>query len=252
VSDQPPDFSHQPPGNTPAATRAARIVALIEVLICSDYPTQLALGGTLTAFGYGPFAAHGRLSLTYVVGLSLADTLVLVGLVLLFLYAHGERPRDVLFGGRPLDQEAAAGVMLIPIALGIAIAVLLVSQRLAPWLHTVAQNPLQDLMQSPRDAWLFAVVLVVAGGIREEVQRAFLLHRFEVWLGGGTFGVIVTSIGFGLGHLLQGADAALATGLLGALWGAVYLRRRSAVAPIVSHAGFDLAQVVQFLVARRS
>jgi len=221
------------------------------VLICSDYPTQLALGGTLTAFGYGPFVAHGRLSLTYVAGLSLADTLLLVGLVLLFLRAHGERPRDVLFGRRPLDREAAAGLMLIPVALGIAIAVLLASQRFAPWLHTVALNPLQDLLRSPRDAWLFALVLVAAGGIREEVQRAFLLHRFEVWLGGGTVGVIVTSIGFGLGHLLQGADAALATGLLGALWGAVYLRRRSAVAPMVSHAGFDLTQVVQFLLARR-
>jgi len=238
-------------GDAPATTRAARTVALLEVLICSDYPTQLALGGTLTAFGYGPFSTHGRLSLTYVAGLSLADTVILVGLVLLFLRAHGERPRDVLFSGRPIEREAAAGLLLIPVALGIAIAALLVSRSLAPWLHTVVQNPLQDLLRSPRDAWLFALVLVVAGGIREEVQRAFLLHRFEVWLGGGTFGVIVTSAGFGLGHLLQGADAALATGLLGALWGIVYLRRRSVVAPMLSHAGFDLVQVVQFLVAGR-
>jgi hypothetical protein len=34
-------------------------------------------------------------------------------------------------------------------------------------------------------------VLLVAGGIREEVQRAFLIHRFEMWLGGGVTGVIV-------------------------------------------------------------
>jgi len=249
VIAQPPESPQPPEHDSPAPTGAARIVALLEVLICSDYPTQLALGGTFTALGYGPFAAHGRLSLTYVVGLSLADTVVLVGLVLLFLHAHGERPRDVFFGGRPIEQEAAAGVLLVPIALGVGVAALLASRRFAPWLHTVNQNPLQDLLRTPRDAWLFALVLVVAGGIREEVQRAFLLHRFEVWLGGGVFGVIVTSAGFGLGHLLQGGDAALATGLLGALWGTVYLRRRSAVAPMVSHAGFDLVQVVQFLVA---
>jgi membrane protease YdiL (CAAX protease family) len=88
----------------------------------------------------------------------------------------------------------------------------------------------------------------VAGGIREEIQRAFLLHRFEVWLGGGTVGLVVTSIAFGAGHFdLQGVDAGIATGLLGAFWGFVYLRRRSAIAPMVSHAGFDLLQIVPFL-----
>ncbi|OFW17580.1 MAG: hypothetical protein A3F69_02100 [Acidobacteria bacterium RIFCSPLOWO2_12_FULL_66_10] len=61
----------------------------------------------------------------------------------------------------------------------------------------------------------------------------------------------MTSAAFGAGHLLQGADAAIATGLLGAFWGATYLRRRSAVAPMVSHSGFDLLQVLQFTVAGR-
>ena len=84
------------------------------------------------------------------------------------------------------------------------VAVLVRWQRFAPSLHTVENNPLQDLMKSPRDAWLFALVVLVAGGIREEVQRAFPIHRFEVWLGGGVTGVIVTSTAFGAGHLLQG------------------------------------------------
>ena len=35
----------------------------------------------------------------------------------------------------------------------------------------------------------------------------------------------------------------IATGLLGALWAVVYLRRRSSVAPIVSHAGFNSLEV---------
>jgi membrane protease YdiL (CAAX protease family) len=95
------------------------------------------------------------------------------------------------------------------------------------------------------------LVVLVAGGIREEIQRAFLLHRFEEYLGGGTAGVLVTSAAFGAGHLLQGADAAIATGLLGAFWGAVYLRRRSAVAPMVSHAGFDLLQIAQVVMGGR-
>jgi membrane protease YdiL (CAAX protease family) len=110
---------------------------------------------------------------------------------------------------------------------------------------------LQDLVQTKRDAVLFAVVVVVAGGVREELQRAFLLRRFERWLGGARVGIVVTSAAFGAGHLLQGADAAIATALLGAFWAIVYLRRRSAVAPVVSHSGFNLLQLAQFLAIPR-
>jgi len=252
LSDQLPsdpqlsDHNHQP------SAVSHRIVAVLEVLICSDYPTQLALGATFGALGYGPFVAHGGLRVSYVVGISLADSALLIGLVLLFLYAHGERPRDVIVGHRSIAGEVVHGVPLILAAIGIAIVVLLAIQKVAPSLHTVEKNPLQSLLTSPRDAWLFALVVLVAGGVREEIQRAFLLHRFEQWLGGGRVGVIVTSIAFGAGHLLQGVDAAIATGLLGAFWGVVYLRRRSAVAPMVSHAGFDLIQIVQFFVTRGS
>jgi membrane protease YdiL (CAAX protease family) len=225
---------------------AARIVAAIEVLLCSDFPTQIAIGGTLQALGYGP-PTRGPLSIGYVVALSLGDAALLVGLIVLMLYAHGERPREVLFGRVRLAREALAGVPLIVVALVIAMGIVLGIQRIAPSLRTVPQNPLTELLRSPRDAWLFALVLVAAGGIREEIQRAFLMHRFDVWLGGPIVGLIVTSVGFGAGHLLQGVDVAIATGVLGAFWAYVYVLRRSCIAPMVSHAGFDLVQVVQFL-----
>ena len=167
--------------------------------------------------------------------------------MLLFLYAHGERPRDVLLGRRPVVQEFLLGVPLILVALALGGGILLATRHFAPWLRTVERNPLQELLRSPREAWLFAFVVFVAGGLREEIQRAFMLHRFDVWLGGGTAGLLVTSVAFGAGHLLQGADAAIATGLLGAFWGLVYLRRRSCLAPLVSHAGFDLMQIVQYM-----
>jgi membrane protease YdiL (CAAX protease family) len=224
-----------------------RIVALSEVLICSDFLSQVALSGTLGALGYDPHSG-GRLRIGYVVGLSLTDTALLLGLIFFFLRVHGENPREVFFGRRPIAGEAARGVWLIGVALGIGILVLGGIQHFVPRLHNVAHNPLQDLLGSRRDAWLFALVVFVAGGLREELQRAFLLHRFEQWLGGGVTGLVVTSAAFGAGHLLQGVDAAIATALLGAFWAAVYLRRRSCVASIVSHSGFDLLQIAQFLV----
>jgi membrane protease YdiL (CAAX protease family) len=242
---RPSDHSHEP------SALSHRIVAILEVLICSDFLTQLAVSGTFGAFGVAPFAAHGGLSVNYVVGVSLVDAVLLVGLVLIFLLAHGERPRDVLFGDRPIGGEFLHGLLLIPAAILIAAVVLLTIQKAAPSLHTVETNPLQSLLTSPRDAWLFALVVLVAGGVREEIQRAFLLHRFEQYLGGGHVGVVVTSVAFGAGHFIQGADASIATGLLGAFWGLVYVRRRSALAPMVSHSGFDLIQIAQFFVVSR-
>jgi len=226
------------------------VVALIEVLICSDFLTQIAIGGTLAAAGYQPLV-NGRLNIVYVVILSLGDSLLLIALILLMLNAHGERPRAVLFGPRSIAREIAVGLPLIFVALAIGAAVLLSIQRWMPSLHTVVNNPLQELLRSPRDAWLFAFVVLIAGGVREEIQRAFLLHRFNVWLGGPAVGLTVTSVAFGAGHLMQGVDATIATGLLGAFWGVIYLRRRSCVAPMVSHSGFDLLQVAQFLAGGR-
>lgn len=242
-----PSVERRAPTEPSPSQLRERIVALLEVLLCSDYPTQLALGATFTAFRFGPYTSEGRLSVVYVVTLSLVDTALLIGLMVLFLRAHGERARNVFLGPRPVLGEARFGVPLTLATLAIGIAVLAGIRVFAPFLHNVEHNPLQDLLARPRDAWLFVLVVVFAGGLREEIQRAFVLHRFEVWLGGGTVGVVVGSAAFGAGHLLQGADAAIATGVLGVFWGIVYLRRRSAVAPIVSHSGFNLLQIAQYL-----
>src|SRR5262249_40407914 len=149
----------------------------------------------------------------------------LIGLILLFLLARGDRPAQVLFGERRVMPEAAAGIGLMFASMLLAMGVLILIQLVAPGLRTVEHNPLQDLLRTPRNAALFGLVVIVAGGIREEIQRAFLLNRFERWLGGGFVGIVIISVGFGFGHKIQGWDAVLATGVLGALWGVVYLRR---------------------------
>jgi membrane protease YdiL (CAAX protease family) len=243
--------SQPPVAVTPIRSPAERLVALFEALLCSGFPTQLALGATLIAVGVGPQTSEGTLSLKYVVALSLIDTVCVFGLVLIFLSAHDESARRVLLGHQSLAREMRAGMGLTFVAFLLAVVVLAFLQAVAPGLHTVEENPLKDLMRTPQDAALFGVVVVFAGGVREEIQRAFLMHRFGGWLGGVRTGIVVSSILFGAGHLPQGIDAAIATGVLGAFWALVYVRRRSAVAPMVSHAGFNLLQLAQFLVIGR-
>ena len=228
-----------------------RIVALLEVIICSDFPTQLVLGATFYAFGFRQEQPDGTLNLAFIAVLSLVDAVVLIGLIVFFLRAHGESPRELLLGRRSIGEEARLGLPLSFVALAIAFAAILLIQQFAPWLRAEEKNPLQDLLTTPHGAAIMAVVLVVAGGIREEIQRAFLLRRFEQWLGGPVVGVVVASVGFGAGHIIQGVDVAVVTGLLGMFWAVIYLRRRSVVAPVVSHSGFNLLQLAQFLIAGR-
>jgi len=87
-----------------------------------------------------------------------------------------------------------------------------------------------------------------AGAVNRTInmlERAFLLRRFERHLGGTDVGVLVLSVAFGLGHMVQGWDAAITTGVLGAVWAGLYVRRRSSIAPIVSHAGFNSLEVLR-------
>ncbi len=227
-----------------------RLLAVIEILACSGYPTQIAIAGALTAAGIRPFDASGHLVARYVFALSLIDAAAVVGLVVWFLRAHGERATHVLLGNRPKAREAALGLLQVPAAFLVAATVMLVLARLVPWLHNVATNPFEGLVRTPADAALFSVVAIVGGGVREEVQRAFILHRFDQVLGGGTVGLVLSSLAFGLGHLIQGRDVAVTTALLGACWGLVYLKRRSIASTVVSHAGFNAAEILRFLLVR--
>lgn len=223
-----------------------RVGAVIEVLLCSGFPSQLLLIGVLSGLGMPLRTPDGHLSPPFMFTMSMADAVLVVGLVIFFLRARGEQPSGVLVGQRSPWGEALLGIGLVPLVFLIVIALLVVVLMFAPELHNVRRNPLEDLMRNGRDTVIFSVVVMLAGGVREEIQRGFILHRFDQYLGGGAVGIVVYSALFGLGHIEQGIDAALATGMLGAIWGVVYLIRRSIVAPMVSHAGFNLAQLVKY------
>jgi membrane protease YdiL (CAAX protease family) len=105
------------------------------------------------------------------------------------------------------------------------------------------------MLGSPFRVAAFVLLVLVAGGIREELQRGFLLHRFDQALGGARIGVVVTSMAFGLGHAVQGWDAMLVTAVLGAIWGATYVWRRNVIATMVSHALFNTGQVLMAFAA---
>ena len=238
-----------PTANASPAGGSNRAAALFEVALCSGFPTQLLLSAALATVGLRATDNAGSLAFGYVVTLSLVDAVLVLGLIGYFLRARRESLRELVLGGRMLRAEARFGLILVPVLVTGAIAGTALLSWIAPGLRNVPENPFEALLDTPGRVALFVVVAIVAGGIREELQRAFILRRFEQHLGGGWLGLIIFSTAFGLGHQIQGWDAAILTGLLGAGWGAIYLIRRSVVAPLVSHAGFNVAEILLALAA---
>ena len=253
TEDATPELEASPPFElaplqSPLTAWQQRFRAILEVILCSSLPTQFLIAGVLAALGIAPRSGE-QLSLTFVFVLSITDSIVLVILMVVLERAHGESAWLLWRGRRPPLREIALGLLLVPVAVLIVGVIIGSIRTFVPGLHNVPDNPLESLATGgPAGAALFGIVAIVAGGLREELQRAFLLERFERHLGGETLGVVVLSVAFGLGHALQGWDAAIATGTLGAFWALVYLRRRSSIAPIISHAGFNSIEVLRVAV----
>ena len=68
-------------------------------------------------------------------------------------------------GRAPVGGDGRGGRLLTPFAVCLACSVILGVERFGPSLNNVAKKPLAGLLGSPRDAWLFALVVVVAGGV---------------------------------------------------------------------------------------
>jgi len=211
------------PDTPRAGEGASRAVALAEVVLASGFPTQFALGALLLLAGLAPFGEDGRLSMRYLLLLMPADTALLLALVVWRLRAGGESVSAVLFGTRPWARECWLGVGLVPLVLGAVIATVALLRATWPWLHNVDANPFEALITSRTNA---------------------------LPLGGARVGLVLYSLIFGAGHVIQGYDVGIVTAALGLAWGTVFLWRRSILATSVSHAGFNAAQILQFVVFR--
>jgi membrane protease YdiL (CAAX protease family) len=258
VSDAPAETTTVPsPTEAATATRIPAWWAATQTFLVCGIPTgflvfaALILSGTpITTEGSGLEFDTSKISLEFFATSSLLDTALVAILIRIFLALSGENSRDVFLGRRKVWREAGWGIVLIPVLWVSVIALVYAIGRLVPGLHNVETNPLQHYMDTPLRAGVFILVVILAGGVREELQRGFILHRFDQSLGGARVGLVVFGIVFGLLHTPQGFDVAIAVGLMGVLWGLIYIRRGSVVAPMVSHAGFDAAQVLQQLLLK--
>ncbi len=218
-----------------------RVQALIEVVAVALLGS-LCAGLLLHALGWNPEAAllgdRAALLLLFV-----SEAVFTMLLILAFLGLRGQSLAWLGGWEGGSWREVRVGLGIVPLLVSLVVVTSLLVQVIAPeWASKT--NPLLDNIRTPADLLLFLLTGIFVGGVKEEIQRAFILRRFQEHLGGAAVGLIVWSIVFGAGHLSQGWDRALQATLLGLVFGLVYLWRGSLVAPIVSHALYDVLVVL--------
>ena len=94
-----------------------------------------------------------------------------------------------------------------------------------------------------------AVLLIWAQGVYFSLaDQAFAqdittsLPRFALFVTGHglVIAAVIGSVVFGIAHLYQGVDSAIATGLQAVLFVLIYLRKRKALEVVTAHAVYDI------------
>jgi membrane protease YdiL (CAAX protease family) len=242
-----------------------RVLALFEVLLVAlAGPVLVQIGFVLLSVGRTGILGDTRILFLFMA----SEACITLLAILLFLRFRGESLRNIGWIWDKVSWEVLLGIGCVPLLFG---STLLVSMFFGFFLpeYVSTSNPLLELIESYGDLLLFLISSVYVGGIKEEIQRAFVLDRFERYLGaillmpflritgrpvgesaghrvGIIVGLILWSLFFAFGHALQGIDNAVGAGILGLCFGLLYIWRRNLAAPMVAHALYDIATLLIF------
>jgi uncharacterized protein len=169
--------------------------------------------------------------------------LSLVALILFFLWRAGESPGSLGWTKRHVGRDLALGVALfVPFFIG------------ARWLEsvllglglTVPSSPSTGLVpqRGPGDLLLALVLVVVVAICEETIFRGYLLLRLRPILRSTGIALLLGAVIFSLGHGYEGTAGAVTVGAMGVVLGAVYLWRRSLVAPATMHFLLDAVAII--------
>ena len=221
------------------APHPERLRALFEILLVSGVVSSF-LAGLALALVRGERVELLSGGAAGVALFLLVEAAILFLLLFALLRVNRERVRDLDAGRRRWKSNVLVGLAIAPL--------LLLCQQVVGRLfflylpgHYLERNPLTDIIHTPADLALFLAVTLVAGGVKEELQRAFILNRFGHHLGGFGVGLLLWSLAFGAGHYLQGVQGMILATLFGLVFGLLYLARGSLVAPMVDHGAYDAA-----------
>ncbi len=245
VQDRPeafrgPDESPEPdPGAAPVgrAAGAARRDRAFELLVF------LALIVPSMVLSFFAAASPSNVGFRMVAFSTIVRDLSLVALILYFLRKNREPAVRIGWTGRAMGREAVVGIVLfLPFTL-------LMSAVEAGFRAAGLSAPLKPLpsfltAKGPADYAVAAVLVVIVAFSEETIFRGYLILRLEQLLDSPALAVLVSAAIFLLGHGYEGAAGAATVGVMGVVFGAIYLWRRSLVAPMVIHFLQDFTGII--------
>jgi membrane protease YdiL (CAAX protease family) len=185
--------------------------------------------------------------------LVIRNKLMMFASILVLVYADGSRLKDIGLSKDRGWKHFGVGLiygLLMFVVLNVGLTTLLNSFLPSPPQHGPS---IMSFFSNPTNLWIWLPIGIFGGGIVEELERIFVLTRFELWLGrwGLILAIVLSSAMFGLGHLYQGYGNALSTLVSGLTFSLLYLRRRSAIEPMTAHAFSDVLAMMAAMILSR-
>jgi uncharacterized protein len=234
------------PAEVPRKSWIDRVQAAVEIILVSGL-----ISGFFAALPLSLFHVKNMDHLLKDVRILSIYLLLESGITFLLLFAflklHRENLNSLGFRWEAWKRNFAIGLALVPIFFAINATVAIFFKNYLPRFY-MEQNPLVENLHTPQQFALFVFSAIIAGGIKEEMQRAFILSRFRTYLGGAAAGLVLWSLAFGTGHYVQGAQGMVIASLYGFIFGLTYLLSGSLVAPIVAHSAYDSLAILAYWV----
>ncbi|RPJ62241.1 MAG: CPBP family intramembrane metalloprotease [Acidobacteria bacterium] len=216
-----------------------RLSSLFEVVLVA-FLGSFIVQGVLAGAGLSPMTGAPELA-----AFMWSEAVLTVVILTVLLRVRGEGWKTLGWTSEGFHRESRIGLLVLPGLFAVTIIVGYLFHTLWPQ-YVSERNDLLDMIRTRQDLALFLISSIFVGGFKEEIQRAFILKRFERDLGGIWVGLLVWTPLFGALHYVQGVDKAFGAGVLGLFFGLLFIWRRKLTSPIVSHALYDVTTLLLF------
>jgi CAAX protease family protein len=185
----------------------------------------------------------GALSFALTAWATILRDFALVSLIFYFLWRNGEPIRHLGWTLKNIWKDIGIGIgLFIPFyfATGLLEKGLQSAGFSAPATPLPSYLTAEDIPQILLAFFLVAVVAVA----EEIIFRGYLILRFKTLSKSTVAAVVISAFIFSLGHGYEGSAGVITVGFIGALFGIIYLWRRSLVPTMVMHFLLDFIGIV--------
>ncbi len=182
-------------------------------------------------------------SFSFVAFATIFHNIALLGLILFFLWRNREPLSRIGWTDSGLAREIGIGAALfIPFALVTGwVQDLFVQMGLS---EPPESLPSFLAAQGPEQMVLAVLLVTVVAVAEETIYRGYLMLRLGLLMRNTVAAAVISSVIFSLGHGYEGGAGVATVGIMGLIFAAIYIWRKSLTAPIVMHFLQDFIGIV--------